>query len=222
MDHNADLSPLALTVQMREDLERLKKIRNHRGLRTYWGLRVRSVPFSPIECALGQSADSHELLIACSGQHTKTTGRRGKTVGVRRVDRRPPRLVRTPADAPAIPSRRAARRSKGRVPALCLVSGGRLCNRFTVVAFTDSRTRSRTRTRGLSERKARLSKQASQRSLLHNILLVARPRSKVRHLLLLLGTNGRRRRRPLSARVSRSQFGPSALKSDVFEGFRVE
>merc|ERR1719231_1889440 len=33
-----------------------KKIRNHRGLRHYWGLRVR-------------------------GQHTKTTGRRGKTVG---------------------------------------------------------------------------------------------------------------------------------------------
>lgn len=43
---------------MREDLERAKKIRLHRGLRTYWGLRVR-------------------------GQHTKTTGRRGKTVGVR-------------------------------------------------------------------------------------------------------------------------------------------
>jgi small subunit ribosomal protein S18e len=42
---------------MREDLERLKKIRNHRGLRHYWGLTVR-------------------------GQHTKTTGRRGKTVGV--------------------------------------------------------------------------------------------------------------------------------------------
>ncbi|KAL0389491.1 UNVERIFIED_CONTAM: 40S ribosomal protein S18 [Sesamum calycinum] len=32
-------------------------LRNHRGLRHYWGLRVR-------------------------GQHTKTTGRRGKTVGV--------------------------------------------------------------------------------------------------------------------------------------------
>ena len=31
--------------------------RNHRGLRHYWGLRVK-------------------------GQHTKTTGRRGKTVGV--------------------------------------------------------------------------------------------------------------------------------------------
>ncbi|KAI0702966.1 putative ribosomal protein S18 [Cerioporus squamosus] len=36
---------------------RLKKIRAHRGLRHFWGLRVR-------------------------GQHTKTTGRRGKTVGV--------------------------------------------------------------------------------------------------------------------------------------------
>jgi len=46
-----------LDSKMREDLERLKKIRNHRGLRHYWGLRVR-------------------------GQHTKTTGRRGKTVGV--------------------------------------------------------------------------------------------------------------------------------------------
>jgi small subunit ribosomal protein S18e len=33
---------------MRDDLERLKKIRSHRGLRHHWGLRVR-------------------------GQHTKTT-----------------------------------------------------------------------------------------------------------------------------------------------------
>ncbi|CAF2098768.1 unnamed protein product [Brassica rapa] len=47
----------ALDMKLRDDLERLKKIRNHRGLRHYWGLRVR-------------------------GQHTKTTGRRGKTVGV--------------------------------------------------------------------------------------------------------------------------------------------
>ncbi|KAI9228471.1 MAG: 40S ribosomal protein S18 [Piptocephalis tieghemiana] len=46
-----------LDNKMREDLERLKKIRNHRGLRHYWGLRVR-------------------------GQHSKTTGRRGRTVGV--------------------------------------------------------------------------------------------------------------------------------------------
>jgi len=46
-----------LDTKVREDLERLKKIRVHRGLRHYWNLRVR-------------------------GQHTKTTGRRGRTVGV--------------------------------------------------------------------------------------------------------------------------------------------
>jgi len=46
-----------LEHKLREDLERLKKIRAHRGLRHYWGVRVR-------------------------GQHTKTTGRRGRTVGV--------------------------------------------------------------------------------------------------------------------------------------------
>lgn len=39
----------ALDNKLREDLERLKKVRAHRGLRHYWGLRVR-------------------------GQHTKTTG----------------------------------------------------------------------------------------------------------------------------------------------------
>ena len=42
-----------LDTSLRDDLERLKKIRNQRGLRHYWGIRVR-------------------------GQHTKTTGRRGK------------------------------------------------------------------------------------------------------------------------------------------------
>ncbi|KXJ13642.1 40S ribosomal protein S18 [Exaiptasia diaphana] len=47
----------SLDNKLREDLERLKKIRAHRGLRHYWGLRVR-------------------------GQHTKTTGRKGRTVGV--------------------------------------------------------------------------------------------------------------------------------------------
>lgn len=46
-----------LDNMLREDLERMKKIRAHRGLRHYWGVRVR-------------------------GQHTKTTGRHGKTVGV--------------------------------------------------------------------------------------------------------------------------------------------
>jgi small subunit ribosomal protein S18e len=46
-----------LDNKFREDLERLKKIRAHRGLRHHWGVRVR-------------------------GQHTKTTGRRGRVVGV--------------------------------------------------------------------------------------------------------------------------------------------
>mmetsp|Transcript_19315 Transcript_19315/g.21890 ORF Transcript_19315/g.21890 Transcript_19315/m.21890 type:complete len:155 (-) Transcript_19315:193-657(-) len=46
-----------LESKLRDDLERLKKIRCHRGIRHFWGVRVR-------------------------GQHTKTTGRRGKTVGV--------------------------------------------------------------------------------------------------------------------------------------------
>ncbi|KAL1422903.1 hypothetical protein MTO96_021625 [Rhipicephalus appendiculatus] len=47
----------ALENKLREDLERLKKIRAHRGLRHFWGVRY-------------------------LGQHTKTTGRRGRTVGV--------------------------------------------------------------------------------------------------------------------------------------------
>mmetsp|Transcript_9439 Transcript_9439/g.9502 ORF Transcript_9439/g.9502 Transcript_9439/m.9502 type:complete len:157 (-) Transcript_9439:362-832(-) len=46
-----------LIGKCREDIERLKKIRAHRGIRHYWGVRVR-------------------------GQHTKTTGRKGKTVGM--------------------------------------------------------------------------------------------------------------------------------------------
>jgi len=46
-----------LDQKLREDIERLKRMRCHRGLRHFWGLRVR-------------------------GQHTKTTGRKGRTVGV--------------------------------------------------------------------------------------------------------------------------------------------
>merc|ERR1712062_497766 len=46
-----------LENKLREDLERLKKIKAPRGLRHYWGLRVR-------------------------GQHTTSTGHKGKTVGV--------------------------------------------------------------------------------------------------------------------------------------------
>merc|ERR1712046_315814 len=48
-----------LEMKMRESLEKLWKVRAHRGLRHGWGLRVR-------------------------GQKTCTTGRHGKTVGVAR------------------------------------------------------------------------------------------------------------------------------------------
>jgi ribosomal protein S13 len=44
-----------MASKLRDDLERLKKMRAHRGLRHYWGLKVR-------------------------GQHTKTTGRKGRTI----------------------------------------------------------------------------------------------------------------------------------------------
>ena len=71
---NSQILSNGVDSKLRDDLERLKKIRAHRGLRHYWGIRVR-------------------------GQHTKTTGtcnlssllrffssfdpgRRGKTVGV--------------------------------------------------------------------------------------------------------------------------------------------
>jgi len=46
-----------LIGKVREDIERMKKMRLHRGIRHYWGHRVR-------------------------GQHTKTTGRRGKVLGM--------------------------------------------------------------------------------------------------------------------------------------------
>ena len=46
-------------TKIREDLERMKKMKLHKGLRHYFGLKVR-------------------------GQHTCSTGRRGKTVGVSR------------------------------------------------------------------------------------------------------------------------------------------
>jgi small subunit ribosomal protein S18e len=72
-----------LDMKLREDLERLKKIRAHRGLRHYWGLRVR-------------------------GQRTKTTGRKGRTVGVSKKKVRP-RTVTTPR-----PSAQAHRSSTSR------------------------------------------------------------------------------------------------------------
>merc|ERR1712224_519403 len=44
-----------IDANLRDTLDRIKKIRSHRGIRHYWGVRVR-------------------------GQHTKTTGRGGKNV----------------------------------------------------------------------------------------------------------------------------------------------
>lgn len=47
----------ALETKTREDIERMKKIKQHRGLRHHWLLKVR-------------------------GQHTNSTGRRGVAIGV--------------------------------------------------------------------------------------------------------------------------------------------
>ncbi|CAD8043291.1 unnamed protein product [Paramecium primaurelia] len=56
---NYQVTTNELETKLREDLERMKKIKCNRGLRHHWGLRVR-------------------------GQHTKTTGRGGQTLGVER------------------------------------------------------------------------------------------------------------------------------------------
>merc|ERR1711912_119225 len=54
---DSQLTSNNLDNKLREDLDRMKKIRLHRGLRHNWGLRVK-------------------------GQKTKTTGRHGRTVAV--------------------------------------------------------------------------------------------------------------------------------------------
>ena len=51
------ISSNALDTKIREDIERMKKVKMHRGLRHHWLLKVR-------------------------GQHTNATGRRGVTIGV--------------------------------------------------------------------------------------------------------------------------------------------
>ena len=56
---NSQLLANNIESKLREDLERMKKMKMHRGLRHSWHLRVR-------------------------GQHSKTTGRHGRTVGVSR------------------------------------------------------------------------------------------------------------------------------------------
>ena len=54
---NLHVTSNALESKVREDIERMKKIRQHRGLRHHWLLKVR-------------------------GQRTKNTGRKGVTIGV--------------------------------------------------------------------------------------------------------------------------------------------
>ena len=54
---NLHVTSNALETKIREDIERMKKIKQHRGLRHHWLLKVR-------------------------GQHTKSTGRRGVSIGV--------------------------------------------------------------------------------------------------------------------------------------------
>lgn len=54
---NIHASTNVLETKIREDLERMKKSKRHRGLRHHWLLKVR-------------------------GQHTNSTGRRGVTIGV--------------------------------------------------------------------------------------------------------------------------------------------
>ena len=54
---NLHVSSNNLDIKIREDLERMKKIKQHRGLRHHWLLKVR-------------------------GQHTKSTGRKGVEIGV--------------------------------------------------------------------------------------------------------------------------------------------
>ena len=56
-NENRHVSSNTLDSAIREDLERMKKIRRHRGLRHHWLLKVR-------------------------GQMTKSTGRRGVQIGV--------------------------------------------------------------------------------------------------------------------------------------------
>jgi small subunit ribosomal protein S18e len=56
---NMQVASNVLETKLREDIERYKKIKSNKGIRHHWGLRVR-------------------------GQHTKSTGRRGVTIGVER------------------------------------------------------------------------------------------------------------------------------------------
>jgi small subunit ribosomal protein S18e len=54
---NLQVASNILETKLREDIQRMTKMKLHRGIRHYWNLKVR-------------------------GQHTKTTGHKGSTVGV--------------------------------------------------------------------------------------------------------------------------------------------
>ena len=84
-------------IKLRDDLELMKKIRCHRGIRHYWGCVMLSfILFKPfnslisrrnhLDCCGFPSFLNSLWVCPCSvrvrGQHTKTTGRRGRTVGV--------------------------------------------------------------------------------------------------------------------------------------------
>uniref|UniRef100_A0A914S441 Small ribosomal subunit protein uS13 n=1 Tax=Parascaris equorum TaxID=6256 RepID=A0A914S441_PAREQ len=91
----------ALDNKLREDLERLKKIRLHRAnhlrggdmnangwpyeLRMFWEGRQLLCCWSEVLVALSQKGPislRHYWGLRVRGQHTKTTGRKGRTVGV--------------------------------------------------------------------------------------------------------------------------------------------
>lgn len=86
---NFQLLSNGVDSKLRDDLERLKKIRAHRGLRHVWGIRVRgqhtkttgalffSVEYSGTGCGLDNRSDELTFFVLFM-----TTGRRGKTVGV--------------------------------------------------------------------------------------------------------------------------------------------
>jgi ribosomal protein S13 len=73
---NSQILSNGVDSKLREDLERLKKIRAHRGLRHYWGLRVRG------QHTKTTGANISELWPVCLSYMTYSLGRRGKTVGV--------------------------------------------------------------------------------------------------------------------------------------------
>ena len=72
---NSQILSNGVDSKLRDDLERLKKIRAHRGLRHFWGLRVRGQHTKTTGTCLSEMVFLVHKLMLCAG-------RRGKTVGV--------------------------------------------------------------------------------------------------------------------------------------------